>query len=224
MVILYILMPLLVSTAIGFTVTTLAQTYLPALADNITLLTGISGLLTIPVMVYLARRDIGQSMLADAGQQHTFAHTFWQRQSLVRKVLLLMVAGLLGAGCSLLEGWLMRISGVSGSAAYAPVGAFFQAKVWMQMIFLGIVTPIAEELTFRGELTRRLCRFISPKAAIIVAALLFAIGHGNLVQALYALPMGLLLGAAGVYGGSLPLPIAIHIGANMIAVLVGALA
>lgn len=57
-----------------------------------------------------------------------------------------------------------------------------------------IVAPIAEELVFRGIIFRMLSKYWSEIAAIIVSALLFGIFHLNIMQAIYVLPIGLLLG------------------------------
>jgi membrane protease YdiL (CAAX protease family) len=62
---------------------------------------------------------------------------------------------------------------------------------------IGILAPIAEEVVFRGAVTRVLLN-IFPKqyhwAGIIVAALIFGVVHLNLAQGIHAFIIGLLLG------------------------------
>ena len=58
-----------------------------------------------------------------------------------------------------------------------------------------ILAPIAEEVALRGIILRTLIRNNCPVvAAIIIQAVLFGIFHLNIIQGLYVLPIGLVLG------------------------------
>ena len=81
-------------------------------------------------------------------------------------------------GSSVLESYEM-VSGASGS------GSLF--------FYSSILAPITEELLFRGFLQGRLRPF-GRKFAVLGSAVLFALFHGNLMQAPYAFAAGLVLG------------------------------
>ena len=62
---------------------------------------------------------------------------------------------------------------------------------------VGVLTPIAEEMVFRGAILRSLSRLFahrSPWIAIALSALIFGLAHGNKAQLAHAFLMGLLLG------------------------------
>lgn len=64
----------------------------------------------------------------------------------------------------------------------------------MAFLVVVILAPIAEEILFRGIVFNMLSKHWSEVAAIIVSTVLFGLYHGNLMQAIYVLPIGLLLG------------------------------
>lgn len=65
--------------------------------------------------------------------------------------------------------------------------------VWVLLLSVGVLAPIAEELTFRGLVFRRLKDWMPASISIVVSALAFGIYHGNVVQFLYATLFGILL-------------------------------
>lgn len=93
------------------------------------------------------------------------------------------------------------------------------------MAFLAVVilAPIAEELLFRGIIFRMLVKHWSEIAAIIVSALLFGIYHMNLMQAIYVLPVGLLLGYTAYKCKSVLPCILIHMINNFMPYVLGVL-
>ena len=62
-------------------------------------------------------------------------------------------------------------------------------------------------------------RLFSFRAAAAVSAALFALYHGNIVQLVYAFPMGLLLAWSYERWGNLSAPVLRHIGANLVGIL-----
>ncbi len=62
-------------------------------------------------------------------------------------------------------------------------------------LVVGILTPIAEEMVFRGAILRKLLPCVrNPWIAIVISAAVFGIAHGNLPQFIHATLMGTLLG------------------------------
>lgn len=83
----------------------------------------------------------------------------------------------------------------------------------VSFVTTAILAPIAEELMFRGVILRRLSK-ISQSFAIFMSALIFGLMHGNFVQTVLGIFLGIVFGYAAVKTGSLILPIAGHIFVN----------
>ena len=91
------------------------------------------------------------------------------------------------------------------------------------IILFGIITPVAEELVFRGIVLSRLNLGFSITPAIILSALMFGIYHGNLVQGIYGTLMGLLIGYVYIKYDALVYPILVHSGANILIFIITSL-
>ncbi|MCD7882190.1 MAG: CPBP family intramembrane metalloprotease, partial [Lachnospiraceae bacterium] len=83
----------------------------------------------------------------------------------------------------------------------------------------GLFVPIAEELIFRGLVYARMRIRLQVGSAAFFSALLFALYHGNPIQAIYAFPMAIVLALLYEHGGKLIYPILFHMGANLAAIL-----
>lgn len=82
------------------------------------------------------------------------------------------------------------------------------------IIFVGILSPIVEEIVFRGVLLDKL-RAYGDKRAICFTALTFALFHGNLSQFFYALILGLIFGYIAIKTNSIRYNIILHIIVNI---------
>ena len=109
---------------------------------------------------------------------------------------------------------IMSIFGLELSSPDIPMpgGA---AGVVTSIIRIVVVAAIAEELTLRGYVMGNLRKY-GDKFAIIVSALVFAIMHGNLIQAPFALIAGFGLGYFAVKTGTVWTAVAIHAANNFI--------
>ena len=84
----------------------------------------------------------------------------------------------------------------------------------LYVVAIGIIPPLTEELSIRGCIMQPLRRY-GDIFAIFASSLLFAILHGNLVQAPFAFIAGLAFGYAVCATGSLWTGILIHFLNNM---------
>ena len=98
--------------------------------------------------------------------------------------------------------------------------ALYSDKLWLQILAVGIAAPIAEELLFRGILYRRMRTWLSVVPASMIAVAIFAAVHGNLLQALYAFLLGIILIWADEHFANLIAPILLHVSANVISIVV----
>ena len=87
---------------------------------------------------------------------------------------------------------------------------------------LCIVSPLVEEFVFRGMVFQSMRRF-GDSFALTVSAILFALFHGNLVQAPNAFVMGLFIGYMVLYSGSLWVGVLIHAVNNLFNLLLNLL-
>lgn len=76
---------------------------------------------------------------------------------------------------------------------------------------IAVITPLAEELVFRGAILRQLSEGLKSRwLAIFISALLFALVHGNPAQMPHAFAVGLLLGWMYCRTGSVLPGVAFH--------------
>lgn len=94
--------------------------------------------------------------------------------------------------------------------------ALYTPSLFVQILCLGIITPIMEEYIFRGLVFKRLRCRVSATRAIVASALFFGMYHGNLVQTIYGTLSGILLGYLYEKYGSLKAPILAHMLMNIV--------
>lgn len=82
-----------------------------------------------------------------------------------------------------------------------------------------VVAAITEELTLRGYIMGNLRKY-GDKFAILVSALVFAVMHGNLIQAPFALIAGFGIGYLSIKTGTIWTGIAIHFANNLISTVI----
>lgn len=86
---------------------------------------------------------------------------------------------------------------------------------WLVVV---IGAPIVEELVFRGYLLHRWARRWGPSFALVATSVLFALLHPNPIGHFFG---AVILGLVAVKTGSLLAPVGIHLGNNLIAMLIG---
>ena len=95
----------------------------------------------------------------------------------------------------------------------------YQPSFAVQLICLGVLMPVCEELTYRGLMYRRMRKDMSFLNAALYSSLIFAVTHGNLVQMLYGFSMGMMLGLVYEKYGSVLAPVCAHVTANVVSVI-----
>ncbi|MDO4332506.1 MAG: CPBP family intramembrane metalloprotease [Eubacteriales bacterium] len=63
----------------------------------------------------------------------------------------------------------------------------------MGIVVYGILAPLGEETVFRGVVYGQLKKISNVPVAIVLSGLAFGLFHGNLVQAVYATALGIVL-------------------------------
>lgn len=129
---------------------------------------------------------------------------------------LLGVAGVavgMSIGCHIL----FKITGLMQSSADFAQVSVRQMAVGLVtgLVLYGVLSPMAEELIFRGIVFSRMKRYLPVTVSALLSAALFGIYHGNIVQALYGFLAGCVLALVYHKSGSFTLTVALHGMMNM---------
>ena len=111
----------------------------------------------------------------------------------------------------------MLLTGVTGiSTAYSDVAARqYGVSFVVGAVIYGIISPVAEEIVFRGLIYNRMKRYFGRILSIIVCGILFGVYHGNLVQGIYGTILGIAITFAYEWYGSFTAPVLFHGLANL---------
>lgn len=177
------------------------------------MLTGITGLLTLPPAMYLYKRDRrcrveGMIVPREKG-----------RLSLWEGLLLLVAGAALSQYVNLIVGLLM-IGSKAGLEYRDTMGQITQGKgILVMILWMGIAAPVAEEGIFRWLVYLRMRDHRRVASAALLSGLFFGVYHGNLLQGIYATIMGAVFALLMEWSGSLSASALLHIGANIWSVI-----
>lgn len=112
---------------------------------------------------------------------------------------------------------LLALTGiVESSASYQNVARQqYSVMFGVGMILFGLISPITEEIVFRGLIFNRMRRYFPHAAAVVASGVLFGIYHANPVQALYGGCMGILMAYLYERMHSFAIPCLFHATANL---------
>ena len=106
----------------------------------------------------------------------------------------------------------------SGSESFTNASEILNAgSVLVQVIAIGFICPICEELVLRGLVYMRMRQYLNVNLAIIFSALLFALIHGNMIQGIYAFILGVIFAWFYEKYGSIMAPVLMHVTGNLTA-------
>lgn len=128
------------------------------------------------------------------------------------------------AACIFLNN-LITLSGISNyfDSVKEVNRSLFDEPLHRQLLTMGVVAPLAEELIFRSLLYGWLRKHMGFAAAAVGSSLLFAVYHMNPVQGLYAFFLGLLLASVYEKTGGFPASVWFHACANVTSIFFTAL-
>lgn len=169
-------------------------------------LTSLTALLVLPVFSWMFYKDLRKYGL-EHGKRSGWTY-----------LLIIMLA----VGSNQLFSWIINLIMQGSNLSNEVQESLFGSALWAQIVGVGILVPFMEEILFRGLVYKRLKSFLNRRAAVIFAALLFALYHGNLYQFLFALPMSLLLIFVYEKWGTIKAPIVFHMAVNLSSVLLTA--
>lgn len=94
------------------------------------------------------------------------------------------------------------------------------ASLIVALLIYGVLTPVAEELLFRGTIYGYVRKFFDVRTAIIGSAILYGILQKDLALAVNATVMGYFMAYAYEYFGSFMVPIVMHVGMAVLTIVI----
>jgi len=192
-----------------------AESMTDYLLGQTVLLTGIGAAAAIPLLAFFFLRDERRRSI------YSFTKGILQDQEW--KIPKILCSTIFCVAASDLISYLVDLTNLSSvDPAYQQVAqALSMPSVPVQIFAVVIFGPIAEELVFRGLIFRRLRDYLNPMWAILISGVAFGVYHGNLVQGIFAGLLGMLLALVYEKSGTIIVPIAAHMGNNLMSVLAG---
>lgn len=170
-----------------------------------TQISAVAALVTIPFLIRMMKKD--RQKEREAGMVPN------KKASLGKYVFIAGISIPLMIG---LNNILMFINLAEYSETYQEAATVLYAPSFpVQLLCVGIIIPIMEELIFRGLVYKRMRRRVSATRAVVSSALFFGLYHGNSVQMIYGALCGLLLAYLYEKYGSLKAPIFAHVLMNI---------
>ncbi|MCI6498859.1 lysostaphin resistance A-like protein [Lachnospiraceae bacterium HCP1S3_C3] len=112
----------------------------------------------------------------------------------------------------------MNIDNIYGS--YEKTSSLLlNGNIVYRLFALGVITPAAEEIIFRGLVFNRVKKQYGSLYGIVVSSVMFGVFHFNLVQGLYAFIIGMAFAYCYELTGDLKVPVYMHMSINVLTVL-----
>lgn len=187
------------------------QVYYEVMEESVkytTVMEGLAALITIPIMIFMFHRDRIKEKIA--GVMPAKNPALWKYAAIV----LMAVALCIGINNLFFISNLASLS----SGYEETMEALYNPSLGVQIVCLGILVPICEELVFRGLMYKRLREYSGFVVSMLYSAFVFSFVHINLVQAVYAFVMAVVFAYVYEKYGSVKAPVIAHVSANLIAV------
>ena len=178
-------------------------------APYTTIMEGLAALITLPILFLMFFKDKARDKINEAAQARKAP--LWSYVA----VILMSVALCLGINNLFFISNLASLS----SAYEETMAALYSPSMGVQIVCLGILVPVCEEMVFRGLMYKRLRKYSGFVVSMLYSALVFSFMHVNVVQAIYAFFMAIVFAFVYEKYGSVKAPVIAHVSANVAAVL-----
>jgi membrane protease YdiL (CAAX protease family) len=160
------------------------------------------------------------------------AYAFWRKTRVHRPAVIpgdtkkaVIGAALFCPGLALLASYISMLTTLNDVGDYTDMMAMvIDSDLILQFIAVVILAPIAEELCYRGIILNRALYWMPKWAAVLIPALLFAIGHMRIAQGAFALLLGISFGWLYVRFRSLKICVIAHIAVNLVSTITNQIA
>lgn len=111
---------------------------------------------------------------------------------------------------------MMLVGFLKGSEVINPLANLVGNSTWIwSLIFVGILSPIVEEMMFRGIMLNKIKPY-GDKVAIITTSILFGLFHANFSQFFYAVALGIIFAYVTLKTGTIKYSSILHIMVNIV--------
>lgn len=176
------------------------------------ILTGLGDAILIPIAWMFYRED-EKKRLSKGFRERILVHNTFEISEIVSVAIMVI-------GISCLMNLLIALIPID-DVEYQKIAEemFNNNGIVIQLVVIGILAPVSEELIFRGLIFRRSRDYVGFMWAAVCSGLFFGIYHGNLTQGIFAFFMGMLFAAIYEHFGTLWAPIVAHMANNIFATL-----
>lgn len=176
--------------------------------------TAVTSIIVIPIAVWMYRCDASQS--TESKSRTGVACSIEGKNRIWFGILCFVAGGVL----NMVWSGILNLLHIQEVFSNQTQEGLLASQILIQIVGLGMLVPIAEELIFRALIYERMKRALTVKQAVIFSALLFAVYHGNPIQMIFAFPMAIALAVVQEKGKSPIFSIWFHMGSNLTAIVV----
>lgn len=177
----------------------------------------LTALISFPAIAFIYRSDKKAERIDRKQQTEKEVVQTRKAKKVLRVFLICFASGLLAIA---LNNLIALTAMQEQSIGYQKVTKeFFSSTLFIELLGTSVITPIVEEVLYRGLVYRRLRRQIPVWSSVILSAVIFGAMHFNFVQFLYAGLIGLFLAFVLETEKGLYVPILAHATANAVSVL-----
>lgn len=181
--------------------------YEEAYYKNAVWITGIVGMLAAVPMLFWYKRDTTARKIGGlTGKQ--------ERLSILETITLLFMGAALSQVMNLILGIFSQVLDYQ-SYSDSMSAMTEEMSLWLQIFWMGMIAPFAEEVVFRWLVFLRLEDYYKRGWAIVISGILFGICHWNCLQAIYASVLGFVFAYILDMCGNRWSSVLLHIGANV---------
>lgn len=130
-----------------------------------------------------------------------------------------LFAAAAGAAMNVLLSGIMNYFAVTEHFSNAAQEGLLGSGTVVQVVGLGVLVPVMEELLFRGLVYQRMKKYFPVSVSILLGAAVFALYHGNMVQILFAFPMAVVMLLMYEKWKCLLVPVVFHMAVNLSTVI-----
>lgn len=209
----FLLIAYLCSVAMGYFGTGLQEYMTTHEATLTSVVSGLSMLIGILPLIPMLRRElvICKENADDKAPVATEGGTVRQKAANIVLTVILAASSSVGLNVLLTLTGFVQTSEVYRDVARQQYGVIFGIGA----VLFGLISPITEEIVFRGLVFNRMRRYYPTMVAIVMSGVLFGVYHGNLVQGVYGGCMGILLAYTYERIRSFLVPCLFHATANL---------
>lgn len=213
----FLLIAYLCSVAMGYFETGLQEYMTTHEATLTSMVSGLSMLIGILPLIPMLRRElvICKENADDKAPVATEGGTVRQKAANIVLAVILAATSSVGFNVLLAVTGFVQTSAVYQDVARQQYGVIFGIGA----VLFGLISPITEEIVFRGLVFNRMRRYYPTMVAIVMSGVLFGVYHGNLVQGVYGGCMGILLAYTYERMRSFLVPCLFHATANLMVYL-----